>query len=754
MFNSNIRNSGSSSPRRRLLLAFIISLVFESEVLAKTQVSKDEPTMLHADKVTVEHELGLVIAKGNVEIFQGETVITCDILTVNRQMNTVTATGNVVMHSPDNEVAFSSYLELSNDLKWGVINEVRILLADDSRLAAAKGEKVGEDEMLLQNGVYSPCNLCKSSPAAPPLWQIKSRTVLWDKQAHEIEYTDAIMEMWGVPVVYTPWLSHPDPSVNRRSGLLRPQFNISKDLGFVVRVPYNYVISEDKDLLLAPLYTSKKGLFLGANYRQRTSKGIFDLGGSIGESDIQVTPTASNPLLPKREKDVTHWHVDGKMWYQFNDKWRMNAHLLRTGEQTYFRQFPYYKYVSNNILTSHMTGEYFYGRNYGRAQVLSFQGLRETDLQSTTPLIAPLIDFHYVSRPREFGHHHFFDFNTMSLYRHNGSKVQRVSSQVGTQLPYVAQYGTIYTLEGSVRGDLYYMDDYISDPTLRQNKKSGAKSRAFPVISLDIRWPFSNSSQLGYGLVEPIVKVIGTPKLSEQGYFPNEDSALWDPREHNLFNTSRLLGLDRIDDGSRIDYGVKFDFTTFNNAHGNIFFGQTHSFQRTNTILSNSGFDQRTSDLLGKVGIEIGEFVDLHYSARFNHNNLNIKRSDTTLSVGKPVFRMNVDFVKIPANLVDEAIQNGQTLAASKQLGLSMSSQFTEFWTFEAATVRDFGLRSGPLSHSTSLNYQDECFGFSTVFSKSFFRDRDLRPDTSVRFILSFKNLGEVSYGGTQKSTN
>ncbi len=48
-----------------------------------------------------------------------------------------------------------------------------------------------------------------------------------DETAQTITYHDAWMEMWGVPVFYTPYFRHADVGVKRQSGLLNPGFSVS-----------------------------------------------------------------------------------------------------------------------------------------------------------------------------------------------------------------------------------------------------------------------------------------------------------------------------------------------------------------------------------------------------------------------------------------------------------------------------------------------------------------------------------------------
>jgi LPS-assembly protein len=49
------------------------------------------------------------------------------------------------------------------------------------------------------------------------------REIHHDKIKKQINYKNAWLEIYDFPVVYFPKFFHPDPSVKRQSGLLRPE---------------------------------------------------------------------------------------------------------------------------------------------------------------------------------------------------------------------------------------------------------------------------------------------------------------------------------------------------------------------------------------------------------------------------------------------------------------------------------------------------------------------------------------------------
>ena len=77
-----------------------------------------------------------------------------------------------------------------------------------------------------------------------PPWSILSETMLHDKKKKTIYYKNALIKVYDIPIFYTPRLSHPDPSVKRRSGFLVPSFEDSRNLGEGLTIPFFWFLCD------------------------------------------------------------------------------------------------------------------------------------------------------------------------------------------------------------------------------------------------------------------------------------------------------------------------------------------------------------------------------------------------------------------------------------------------------------------------------------------------------------------------------
>src|SRR5579859_1606888 len=235
--------------------------------------NRNQPVLFLADEIQQDDQLGLVVAKGHVEFSQKDQTLLADVVTYNQKTNLVTASGHVSLMDPSGEVVFGDYMELTDDMRDGFVQNVRALLSDRSRIAGNTGRRTGGNITEIRHAVYSPCDLCATDPSAPPIWQLKGSRMVHDQQQQQVEIYDATMEIYGVPVVYLPYLSEPDPSVKRRTGFLMPAFGHSASIGTFFHVPYFIVLDTDKDMTLDPIVTTDAGGALSGEYRQRWGYG-------------------------------------------------------------------------------------------------------------------------------------------------------------------------------------------------------------------------------------------------------------------------------------------------------------------------------------------------------------------------------------------------------------------------------------------------------------------------------------------------
>ncbi len=139
-----------------------------------------------------------------------------------------------------------------------------------------------EANTYFDKGVFTSC---KKTDKCPP-WKIKSDKIHHDKIKKQIIYKNAWLAVYDFPVVYFPKFFHPDPSVVRQSGFLKPELGSSDSLGSSIYAPYFHVISENKDITVKPRLFDDNKFILQNEYRVKTKNSytLMDFSFANGHS--------------------------------------------------------------------------------------------------------------------------------------------------------------------------------------------------------------------------------------------------------------------------------------------------------------------------------------------------------------------------------------------------------------------------------------------------------------------------------------
>jgi LPS-assembly protein len=684
-------------------------------------IDRTAPVLFRADSVQHDRDLGTVVATGNVEITQSERTLLADSVTYNQRTDRMSAAGNVSLLEPTGEVVFADFMELSGDLKDGVAEAIRIRMVDDALFAAASGTRTGGTRTEMHKAVYSPCALCEDKPDRAPVWQVKAYRVVHDQNTKNIEYQDAFLELFGVPVVYTPYLSHPDPTVERRSGFLMPAYGSSSELGPFVRVPYYHSFSPTEDLTFSPTLTWNEGPVLAGEYRNRFNSGLFGGRGSITYASKD-----------DNEKGL-RGHLDANLRYDINDTWRAGFLPSIASDDTYLRR---YGLSSLETLTSRVFAEGFRGRNYAAANAYYFQGLRAGDDPGATPIIFPLLDYNFVGQPGWAGSRLSVDANLMGLTRTDGTDSRRLSFKPGWELPFTTSNGQLLRVHASVQADGYLVDQ-VADPTAPGVAQSGATGRVFPQAGADWRYPFVRSGETASQIVEPIVGFVVAPNGGNPDLIPNEDSLDFELDDTNIFKPSRFAGLDRVEGGQRVYYGVNAGVYERGGASATMFLGQSLRSREDATFPEGSGLRDELSDIVGRVRLAPARYLNLLYRFRLDKDGLEPRRNEVTTTIGPRALRLGATYT-----FIDHA--DDSEFPDREEVSVSLASQLTQRWLAAVGTRRDLAENGGTLNHSARIAYADDCFGIQADYVRTFTQDRDVRPSETILFRVILKTLGAI----------
>jgi LPS-assembly protein len=722
--------------RRMAVLGTVAGACHAFPALAETQANNEEPKRATwaADEIVVEEKGDVITGKGNVEITYEDNTLHADEIVYNRTTNKAVAHGHIRLIDKNGNVSTGKTLELSGDLKDGVVGSMYVLFKDGERLAATSGRRVGGDKNVLDHAVYSACEICEDDPDKAPLWQIKAIKVVHDEKKKTLTYHHATLELMGLPLLYTPWLKHPDASVKRASGFLTPNFGTSSVLGFTTEIPYFWNIAPNKDMTITPMLTTGERAVLKLEYRQRTTTGQFTLDGSgtyVGRRDD------NNNRIPG---DEFRGHIFGSGQFQIDKDWRWGFDVALASDDTYLRRYDISRADS---LINHLYLERFWEQSHLHIGAYGFQGLREEDRGGTTPIALPLIQYNYVGKPGWLGGHFSADASMAMLTRTRSADTGRISLDGRWQLPFTSPLGDIYKLTLGMRVDSYYLhgwqaasaDDLVARPDVLTG--SDYQGRYIPYAALEWRFPFIRYGTRSHQIIEPIVTVVSSPNNANNDEIPNEDSQAFDLDTSNLFAIDRFPGSDRWEGGTRIAYGMRYRYYGDNGVKASLTMGESYRFNRDLSLPADSGLRERASDVVATGMLSLPGWFDYYHRLRFDNDGFKLVRNEGLVVFGPADYRFALGYTDIKRNGFDP------TLPDRKELRTAASLKLSQYWTMNADIAYDFERDGGPLTAGGGFTYEDECFKFRIRVRRDFTDDRDVRKSTSVGFQLIFKVVSQ-----------
>jgi LPS-assembly protein len=701
------------------------------------QGDKNAPVAFTADQVTYDRDNGLVTATGHVEAWQNGTVLRAERMTFDRNTNVLAAKGNVVLLQPDGQVVFADYAELTQDMKDGVLRGMRSILAQNGRLAANGARRTGGEINELSKVVYSTCNLCKQDPTKPPLWQIRALNATQDLEHKKIEYEDALLQLYGIPVAYFPYFWTADPSVKRESGLLIPTLGNSSTIGVFFAQPYYWVIDGQSDATITPMITSKAGPQLDVEYRRRFNSGVLDMNVSAGELDGSAQGT-----------------VFAKGRFDINDTWRWGFDLNRASSINYVNDFHLASVYGGvaSVLSSQLYAEGFGEGSYARFDTRFYQGLTSTVIDSKLPVVLPRYEYSYFGRTDPLGGRLSIDTGMFNVVRASGTNTRRADLVMNWDRPFQGPVGDLWTLTLHNTAVAYDASNFNEQPNYGTTANVD-NARDLPQVALKGRWPLlRDGGAWGSQLIEPIVQVVGAPIVgnSQFNLYPNEDSLDLEFTDANLFSLNRFPGIDRLEGGSRLAAALHGAWylggTTFDGL-----IGQSYQPTKDNNFPEASGLHDQVSDVVARASFSPTPWLDLTYRTRLDKSSLATRFADATTGVGTSAFRVTGGYIYTTFNPYTFYDQAPPPPAGSpyyfprNEISLGADSRFGDYHL--AANVRRDLATNKLVSLGAQASYENECAIFSLLYYRQYTTDgTDLNGSSAVLFQITLKTIGQFGF--------
>ncbi len=722
------------------------------------RVANDNQMLVQATEVDYDYNNSRVLAVGNVQLFYNGTSVEADRVIYDQKTKRLRAEGNIRMTDADGKITYANSLDLSDDYRDGFVDSLRVETEDQTRMAATRADRSSGNYTVFQNGVYTACAPCKDDPKKPPLWQVKGARIIHDQNEKMLYFENAQLEFFGVPMAYMPYFSTPDPTVKRKSGFLMPGYSSSTAFGFGVEIPYYWAIAPDYDATFTPRITSKQGVLLQAEFRQRLNNGAYQVK-LYGIDQLDRNALAGQPGDRQFRGGVeTHGQ------FALNDKWAFGWDGVALSDYFFMSDYrlsqfkdPYTSFMS--LPTEAISQLYLTGvgnRSFFDARTMYF--LSFSGNQQTVPVVYPVIDYQNVFNYPILGGEVSYKTNFVNLSRQTAAfdPVNTTASTTGlcavasadplARLPsqcllrgvpgtytrltgeaqwrrsYTDSIGQIWTPFAILRADA--INASISNqPGVSNFLPTGDTQalRVMPTVGLEYRYPFINVQPWGTTTIEPIAQVIVRPNETYAGKLPNEDAQSMVFDTSNLFAVDKFSGYDRVEGGGRANVGVQA--TTQFDRGGTVkaVFGQSYQLFGLNSFavrdVTNTGVDsglqRAASDYVASVNYSPNRTYTFSVRSRFDQQTLNVQRFEAEA-------RANFDRWSVGVTYGDYAAQPdiGYLTRREGILG-SGSLKVTSNWVVTGAARWD--LQANKINqYVVGAGYVDDCFTLAANYVTSY----------------------------------
>ncbi|MGL4396645.1 MAG: LPS-assembly protein LptD [Hyphomicrobium sp.] len=745
-----------------------------------------KPLDLQGDQLIYDTAGNRVIARGNVEIFYNDNILTADEVIYDQGASTLTAIGNVVLKEPQGNIVRADRYTLTDDFRDGFVESLNVLSKDQTRISAARATRRDGNVTEFQDGKFTPC---KSDGSKPPLWCLSAARITHDAAAQTITYKDAFFEVFGQPVFYLPYFQHPDPTVKRRSGFLMPGYGQSSNLGFMTEVPYYFALADNYDFTFRPSYLSDQGILWSGEWRHRLANGEYKV--KIAGIDQDADNLSSSD--PNRD-DLDGWRgtVETRGLFSLSSWWKFGWDVTLESDDAFRR---YYK-LDNILLTDRVNQVFMVGqsdRNYFGARLYHFGGLLLDDTPIAESRAHPIIDYNYVFADPVLGGELKWDTNVLSFSRDDGVKqrfdqnINRIVTEVKWRRRFTDQVGITYTPFANLRGDIYQFDNFadaesfvedangnlVIDPAtglpISSTVDNDTTVRGIAAGGATVAYPWVANTNDATHIIEPIGQIVSRQESVTQRRLPDEDARSLIFDDSNLFEVSKFSGYDRTEMGTRANAGLQYTFQLNTGGYARVLAGQSFHLDGDNVYRNpgrdddgnfvhtgESGLQSTRSDYVLGAYIAPTDFFRLISQSRFDEQSLELRREDA-----------GVELTLGPLGVFASYAYSGATTLSGVQTtqqdfnGL-MSIQLTNAWSIAAGARYDIDEQRF-LSDFMQVRYSDECFVLTATYTESYYDSVYYEDDRSIMLRFEFKHIGEFNYktdtldfayGGDQRTNN
>ena len=576
--------------------------------------------------------------------------------------------------------------------------------------------KLSKNLSSFDKSVFTICDY-RENDKCPP-WSIQSTKMLHDNTKKTIYYDNAVVKIYDIPIFYLPRLSHPDPTVARRSGFLPPSLFNSKNLGSGLNIPYFFDLAPDKNFTLkSRFYSDENPLFLGEYHQAfENSSLIADFGYTEGYKKVSAAKRAGEKshLFSKFTKNFVNEDDGSDGSFSIivqdvsNDKYlklyKIDSNLVDYNTSTLENSFNFNYQNDDLFLGLHASAyetlkdDYVDKYEYIFPEITLDKNLFSNNIFGTLDLQSNLKIHNYDTNKLTQFLVNDFNWNLKEFNFNSGlrSKVIAHIKNINYEAKNVSKF------KKETTNELYGAFGYLTEINLQKQQDSSIHSLK-PKLFLRFS-PGSMRKESSGSRLDPI----------------------------NAFNIDRLNNKNNFETGMSSTVG--FDYTLKNgNKNFDFSVAQIINEKENKKMHSKTSLDEKLSDLVGSAKLSINNKTSLNYNFALdeNYNDLNYNEIGASFDLN-PV-KVNFDYLKEMKHIGNQEyfktkidLENSENTIISFENKRNLITNSSEFYNL-------------------SYEYVNDCLRAGLVYRREFYTDSELEPENSLMFKITIVPFGDVT---------
>ena len=585
---------------------------------------------------------------------------------------------------------------------------------NDPRLKGVSAESKN-NITTIKKGVFTSCN---DDTDCPP-WIVTAGEITHDKNKKQLIYDDAIIKIYNIPVLYFPKFFHPDPTVKRQSGLLKPSLNNSNVLGSSINLPYYHVISHNKDFTFRPtIFDSDIKMFQNEfRIKNKNSSAIVDFAYVDGyQSSLSNKKNSLSHIFTKFDANLA--------WENFNQS-DLIVSLKKVSNDTYLKIFD------GNIFKNKTTPNDYDVINSEAKLIVNNDNFNFTSgFQSFEDLNQPSSDrFQFILPYYNFDKQLFSNYKNGSIsFSSSGSNDLKNTNNLRTKIINDLNFQSLDIISNYGFKNEYNL--YLKNlNTIGKNDsvyKSSPQVEVMSILELNTSLPMMNQTDSSINYFTPKASIRFNP--GDMKDYNSSDRSI---NVDGIFDINRLAIDDSFEEGKSLTLGVEYKKTQLNDI--NRFFeakiATVYRNKNEKFIPRSSVINGKEPNIFGSISNNFSKFINISYDFILDNDFNTLEYNSLNTSIDYK--NLNTTF-----NFIEENGVIGDTNTIENKTSIKFNNE--NYLTFNTRRNRKIDLTE---YYNLIYEYKNDCLIAGIKYNKSYYEDRDLKPSENLLFSITLTPL-------------